>query len=42
MQMIIIPNQSSVTTNLNEFDEAGRMLASSYCDQIVDVIKKLV
>ena len=42
MQMIIIPNQSSVTTNLNEFDEAGRMLASSYCDRIVDVIKELV
>ena len=42
MRMIIIPNQSSVTTTLNKFDKAGRMLAPSYCDRIVDMIKVLV
>ena len=42
MRMIIIPNQSSVTTTLNEFDEAGQMMASSYYNRIVDVIKELI
>ena len=42
MRMIIIPNQSSVTTTLNKFDKAGRMLAPSFCDRIIDVIKVLV
>ena len=42
MRMIIIPNQSSVTTTLNKFDKAGRMLAPSYCDRIADMIKVLV
>ena len=42
MRMIIIPDQSSVTTTLNKFDKTGRMLAPSYSDRIVDVIKVLV
>lgn len=40
--MITIPNQSSVAKAYAEFDEAGRMLASSYYDRIVDVAEELV
>ena len=42
MQMITIPNQSSVAKAFNEFDDAGRMKPSSYYDRIVDVIEELV
>ena len=42
MRMITIPNQSSVAKAYQEFDEAGRMLPSSYYDRIVDVAEELV
>jgi arsenical resistance protein ArsH len=42
MRMITIPNQSSVAMAYKEFDEAGRMKASSYYDRIVDVMEELV
>lgn len=42
MRMFTIPNQSSVATAYKEFDEAGRMRASSYYDRIVDVMEELV
>lgn len=42
MRMITIPNQSSVAKAYHEFDEAGRMNASSYYDRIVDVMEELV
>ena len=42
MRMITIPNQSSVAKAYAEFDEAGRMLPSSYYDRIVDVAEELV
>jgi arsenic resistance protein ArsH len=42
MRMFTIPNQSSVAKAYNEFDEAGRMLPSSYYDRIVDVMEELV
>lgn len=40
--MFTIPNQSSVAMAYKEFDEAGRMRASSYYDRIVDVMEELV
>ena len=42
MRMVTIPNQSSVPKAFEEFDEAGRMKASSYYDRIVDVMEELV
>ncbi|MFY9352069.1 MAG: arsenical resistance protein ArsH [Sphingobium sp.] len=42
MRMITIPNQSSVAMAFKEFDEDGRMRASSYYDRIVDVMEELV
>ena len=42
MRMFTIPNQSSIAMAYNEFDEAGRMLPSSYYDRIVDVMEELV
>jgi arsenic resistance protein ArsH len=42
MRMFTIPNQSSVAMAYKEFDEAGRMLPSSYYDRIVDVMEELV
>ncbi|MDT9600752.1 arsenical resistance protein ArsH [Sphingosinicella rhizophila] len=42
MRMFTIPNQSSVARAFQEFDEAGRMKASSYYDRIVDVVEELV
>lgn len=42
MRMVTIPNQSSVARAYEEFDEAGRMKASSYYDRIVDVMEELV
>ena len=42
MRMVTIPNQSSVAKAFNEFDDAGRMGASSYYDRIVDVMEELV
>ncbi|KTE16077.1 arsenical resistance protein ArsH [Sphingopyxis sp. H115] len=42
MRMITIPNQSSVAKAYQQFDEAGRMLPSSYYDRIVDVAEELV
>ena len=42
MRMFTIPNQSSVAMAYKEFDEEGRMRASSYYDRIVDVMEELV
>ena len=42
MRMFTIPNQSSVPQAFRQFDEAGRMRASSYYDRIVDVVEELV
>lgn len=42
MRMFTIPNQSSVAMAYKEFDEAGRMMPSSYYDRIVDVMEELV
>lgn len=42
MRMITIPNQSSVAKAYQEFDDAGRMRASSYYDRVVDVMEELV
>ncbi|AUW60519.1 arsenical resistance protein ArsH (plasmid) [Sphingobium sp. SCG-1] len=42
MRMITIPNQSSVAMAFKEFDDGGRMRASSYYDRIVDVMEELV
>ncbi|HZF46123.1 MAG TPA: arsenical resistance protein ArsH [Sphingomonadaceae bacterium] len=42
MRMFTIPNQSSVAKAYQEFDDAGRMKASSYYDRIVDVMEELV
>ena len=41
MRMITIPNQSSVPKAFLEFEENGRMKASSYYDRIVDVMEEL-
>ncbi|CAB1214020.1 arsenical resistance protein ArsH [Acinetobacter bouvetii] len=41
MRMITIPNQSSIAKAFLEFDEDGRMKASSYYDRIVDVMEEL-
>jgi arsenical resistance protein ArsH len=40
--MFTIPNQSSVAMAYKEFDEDGRMRASSYYDRIIDVMEELV
>lgn len=42
MRMLTIPNQSSVSMAYQEFDEGGRMRASSFYDRIVDVMEELV
>jgi arsenical resistance protein ArsH len=42
MRMLTIPNQSSVAKAFGEFDEAGRMLPSSYYDRVVDVMEELM
>lgn len=42
MRMFTIPNQSSVAMAYKEFDEDGRMRASSYYDRIIDVMEELV
>ncbi|WP_375196431.1 arsenical resistance protein ArsH [Sphingobium sp.] len=42
MRMFTIPNQSSVAMAYKEFDEHGRMRASSYYERIVDVMEELV
>ncbi|PSC05648.1 arsenical resistance protein ArsH [Alsobacter soli] len=42
MRMITIPNQSSVAKAYEQFDEAGRMLPSSYYDRVVDVMEELM
>lgn len=41
MRMITIPNQSSVAKAFLEFDDAGRMRASSYYERVVDVMEEL-
>ena len=42
MRCFTIPNQSSVPKAFQQFDEAGRMLASSYYNRVVDVMEELV
>lgn len=42
MRMFTIPNQSSIAMAFKEFDDAGRLRASSYYDRIVDVMEELV
>ena len=42
MRMITIPNQSSVAKAFLEFDEEGRMKASSYYERVVDVMEELI
>ena len=42
MRMLTIPNQSSVAKAFQEFDDAGRMMPSSYYDRVVDVMEELV
>ena len=42
MRMFTIPNQSSVAKAFQEFDESGRMHASSYYERIVDVVEELM
>ena len=42
MRMITIPNQSSVPKVYQEFDDDGRMRASSYYDRVVDVMEELM
>jgi arsenical resistance protein ArsH len=42
MRMLTIPNQSSVPKAFLEFDEAGRMKASSFYDRVVDVMEELM
>lgn len=42
MRMVVIPNQSSVARAYEQFDEAGRMLPSSYYDRVVDVMEELL
>lgn len=42
MRMFTIPNQSSVAKAYKEFDDAGRMLPSSYYARIVDVMEELM
>lgn len=39
--MLTIPNQSSVPKAFLEFDDAGRMKASSHYDRVVDVMEEL-
>ena len=42
MRCLTIPNQSSVPKAFQQFDDAGRMLASSYYNRVVDVMEELV
>ena len=42
MRMFTIPNQSSVPKAYEQFDAAGRMLASPYYDRVVDVMEELM
>ena len=42
MRMLTIPNQSSVAKAYEQFDEAGRMKASSYYERVVDVMEELL
>lgn len=42
MRMLTIPNQSSVAKAYQEFDEAGRMLASPFYERVVDVMEELM
>ncbi|HQT85691.1 MAG: arsenical resistance protein ArsH [Acidiphilium sp. 37-64-53] len=42
MRMVTIPNQSSVAKAYEQFDEAGRMLASPYYDGLADVMEELI
>lgn len=42
MQLLTIPNKSSIPKAFQEFDEAGRMRPSTLYDRIVDVMEELM
>ena len=42
MRMFTIPNQSSIARAYEQFDENGRMRASSFYDRMVDVTEELM
>lgn len=42
MRCLTIPNQSSVPKAFQQFDDEGRMLASSFYSRVVDVMEELV
>ena len=41
MRMVTIPNQSSIPKAWTEFDDDGRLKASSYRERVVDVAEEL-
>jgi arsenical resistance protein ArsH len=42
MRMVTIPNQSSVAKAFMEFDEAGQVKPSAYCERVFDVMEELM
>ena len=41
MRCLTIPNQSSIPKPFQQFDDAGRMLPSSFYNRVVDVMEEL-
>ena len=41
MRCLTIPNQSSIPKAFQQFDDAGRMLPSSFYNRVVDVMEEL-